>query len=168
MAPAAAARGPSLRQVTVRVPVRPTILLDGPAGSPQACRVEEPGRLMRVWAMLSAAGQELHQVEPPPPAALARLRQQIRTVTAELKRALSPALGDELDRLVPPDGTGPATQQELRIEYASLLGWTDGLVIGMLDQLERRDPSAIGAAAPPGGAPPPRRPLPQDAAKSAG
>jgi Bacterial proteasome activator len=148
MAPAAAGRGPS-PQVTVRVPARPVIILGGPAGSPQACRVDEPGRLMRVWALLSAAGQELHQVEPPPPAALARLRQQIRTVAAELKRSLSPELGDELDRLVPPGGTGPGTQEELRIEYAGLLGWTDGLVVAMLDQLERRDPSAIGAAAPP-------------------
>ena len=150
MAPAAAARSPSLPQVTVRVPARPAILLDGPAGSPRACLVDEPGRLMRVWALLSAAGQELHEAGPPPPAALARLRQQLRTVAAELKRSLSPALGDELDRLVPLDGTGPATQEELRIEYASLLGWTDGLVIAMLDQLERRDPSAISAAAPPG------------------
>jgi hypothetical protein len=86
------------------------------------------------------------------PAGPARLAAE--AVVRSAQRSLSPAFGDELDRLVPLDGTGPATQEELRIEYASLLGWTDGLVIAMLDQLERRDPSAISAAAPPG---PPRQ-----------
>ncbi len=155
-APAAGAGRRPPRHLTVQVPVHPAIELDGPTGSPQACRVEAPGRLMRVWAMLSAAGQELHQVKPPP-AAVARLRRQISDITAELKSSLSPALADELDRLVPQGGAGPATLQELRIEYATLLGWTAGLVIAMLDQLERRDPGTISAATPPGApAPPPR------------
>ncbi len=68
-------------QTVVTVPVRPAVVLGGPAGSPCACRVEEPDRLLRVWGMLSASSGEL------------------------------------------------------RIEYASLVGWASGLVIAMLDQL---------------------------------
>ena len=37
-----------------------------------------------------------------------------------------PALADELRRLVRPDGPAPPTSAELRLEYASLLGWTGG------------------------------------------
>ena len=52
---------------------------------------------------------------------------------------MSPALRGELDHLTRHDGTVPATTSELRIEYASLVGWTGGLVIviAMLDQLQQ-------------------------------
>ena len=59
---------------------------------------------------------------------------------------LSPALADELRRLVRPDGPAPPTSAELRLEYGSLLGWTGGLVVGMVGQLEA---AGAGRAMPP-------------------
>ena len=121
--------------VTATVPSRPVVMLGGPAGSPCAYRVEEPDRLLRVWGMLSAASDELHKVKLPS-GAVARLQQQLKATIAELEQAISPALAGELDHLTR-HGTVPATTSELRIEYASLLGWTGGLVIAMLDRLQQ-------------------------------
>jgi Bacterial proteasome activator len=121
---------------TVMVPSRPAVVLGGPAGSPSACRVEEPDRLFRVWGMLNAASDELHKVELQP-GAVPRLQRQLKAAIAELQRSVSPALAGELDRLTRPDDTAPATTGELRIVYAALLGWTGGLVIAVLDQLQQ-------------------------------
>jgi hypothetical protein len=38
---------------------------------------------------------------------------------------------------------------ELRVEYASLLGWTGGLVIGMLSRIEAASAKAAGPALAP-------------------
>jgi hypothetical protein len=121
--------------VTVTVPTRPVVVLGSPPGAPGACRVEEPDRLLRVWGMLSAASEELHKVKLPPEA-VARLQRQLKTAIAELEHSVSPALAGELDYLTRQNDPTPATTSELRIEYASLLGWTSGLVIAMLDQLQ--------------------------------
>jgi hypothetical protein len=133
--------GPAVEAVTV--PSRPAVALGAPVGSPCACRVEEPDRLMRVWGMLSAASEELHKVKLPPKA-VGRLQRQLKAAIAELERSVSPALAGELDYLIRHDGTAPATTSELRIEYASLLGWTGGLVIAMLDQLQQDNASVTG------------------------
>jgi len=114
-------------------PPRLAVLL-GPPGS-RAWRVEMPDRVLRAWAMLSVAYDELHQA-PLTPAAAARLGRQLQAVTAELERSVSPALARELRRVTCAGGTAPCTPRELRVAYASLLGWAGGLVTGMLDQLE--------------------------------
>jgi hypothetical protein len=57
-------------------------------------------------------------------------------VSAELGQCVSPALADELDGLLVGSGTAVPDAGELRVDYALLLGWLGGLVIGMLDQLE--------------------------------
>lgn len=129
--------------VTVTVPSRPAVVLVGPAGSPSACRVEEPDRLLRVWGMLSAAGEELHKVKLPPKA-VTRLQRQLKAAIAELDQSVSPALVGELNCLTRQNRTTPATISELRIEYATLLGWTSGLVIAMLDQLQQGNPGVTG------------------------
>jgi len=134
---------------------RLAVELDGPAGAPDACRVEAADRVMRVWAMLSAADSELHRMSLPPEA-VGRLQRQLEAVTAELEGAVSGGLAGELDRIVQRRGPAPLTAAELRIEYASLLGWVSGLVIGMLSELElasgaaqrapRRGPGCPGGA----------------------
>ena len=141
----------------VTVPVRPVVVFGGPAGSPGACRVEEPDRLLRVWGMLSAASEELHKVTLPP-GAVARLQRQLKAAIAELDQSVSPALAGELDCLLRPGDSATATTSGLRIDYASLLGWTGGLVIAMLDQLQHD--SNRGATSPTGpGGPVPGGPL---------
>ena len=101
----------------------------------RVCRVDAPDRVLRIWASLNSAGDELHQVNLPPGAA-GRLERQLEAFTAELDRSVSPALGRELHRLIPGRGTGVPTTRELQVEYASLLGWAGGLVTGIVSQLQ--------------------------------
>ena len=94
-------------------------------------RVEAPDRVLRMFGLLTAARDELDLANLPPEAR-ARLQRLLEIVRAELDRSVSPALADELHRLVFPDEKEPSAAQ-LRLEYASLLGWASGLVVGMLD-----------------------------------
>jgi hypothetical protein len=114
---------------------RLAVVLGGRAGSGRICRVEAPDRVLRVWALLNDADNELHQVSLPP-AAASRLQRQLDTLTGELERSVSPALADELRHLIRQRQVTAPTADELRVEYASLLGWTGGLVIEMLSQIE--------------------------------
>ena len=90
--------------------------------------------MLRIWALLNAADDDLHQAMLPPRAA-SRLQRQLEAATTELKRSVSPALASELRHLIRQVGATP-TAPELRIEYASLLGWASGLVLEILSQLE--------------------------------
>jgi len=65
-------------------------------------------------------------------------------VVTELERSVSAPLADELCNLLRPQTTSPG-RDELRIECASLLGWTGGLVLGILDQVEA---AAVATALP--------------------
>jgi hypothetical protein len=87
-----------------------------------------------MWFLLNAADQELHQVTLPPEAA-PRLQHLLDTVRADLERSVSPALADELRQLTSWPA-GARGLDELRVECVSLLGWTGGLVLAMLGQLE--------------------------------
>jgi len=80
------------------------------------------------------AGSEL-QAQALPPQSLARVHRMLMAVQAELERSVSPALAGELHRLLDGGGAEPSAA-EVRMEYASLLGWAGGLVIAMLGQLE--------------------------------
>ena len=79
-------------------------------------------KLLRIWALLSNASEELRQVDLPAGAA-ERLERQLGAFTAELERSVSPAPGRELHGLFPPREASAATPREVRIEYAGLLGW---------------------------------------------
>jgi len=110
------------------------VLLGGPAGARRACRVEAPSRVLRLWFLLNATDRELHQATLPPEAA-PRLAHLLDTVRADLEKSVSPALADELRQLTGWP-TGARGLDELRVECVSLLGWTGGLVLAMLGQLE--------------------------------
>jgi hypothetical protein len=114
---------------------RLAVVLGRSADASRICRVEAPSRVLRIWALLNDADKELHQVSLPP-AAAPRLQQQLDALTGELEQSVSPALASELQHLIREGQAGAPTSDELRVEYASLLGWTGGLVIGMLSQIE--------------------------------
>jgi hypothetical protein len=116
-------------------PLRLAVVLGRPTGSGRVCCVEAPDRLLRIWAFLNDADTELHRVSLPP-AAAPRLQRQLDAVIGELERSVSPALADELRRLIRQHQAAAPTPDELRVEYASLLGWTGSLVIEMLSQIE--------------------------------
>jgi hypothetical protein len=115
-------------------------------------RVDDPGRVLRAWSMLKESDQELHEVSLPP-GAESRLGRQLQALAGELERALSPALTAELRRLLGLSGSGEPTPGELRVEYAGMLGWTSGLVVAMLGQVQgasTRRTAAPGPEAHPG------------------
>jgi len=116
-------------------PPRLAVVLGRQTDADRICRVDEPDRVLRIWALLNDADNELHQVSLPP-AAAPRLQRQLDALTGELERSVSPALAGELRHLIPQGQATAPTADELRVEYASLLGWTGGLVIGMLSQIE--------------------------------
>lgn len=121
----------------VRVATTPrlAVVLRGPTDASHICRVDAPDRVLRIWTLLNGADDDLHQVKLPP-AALARLQRQLDALTAELDRSLSPALAGELHDVISGTDAAAPTADELRVRYASLLGWTGGLVIEMLSQIE--------------------------------
>ena len=119
---------------TVTAP-RLAVVLGRPADASRICRVDAPGRVLRIWGLLNHADDELHQASLPP-AAAPRLQRQLDALTGELERSVSPALAGELRHLISHSQAAVPTADELRVEYASLLGWTGGLVVGMLSQIE--------------------------------
>jgi hypothetical protein len=100
-----------------------------------ACRVEAPARVLRMWTVLTATDRELRQLPVLSPAALPRLHRSLQVVRTELTRSVSAPLAAELCDLLPPQPASPS-MDELRIECASLLGWTGGLVLEILDQIQ--------------------------------
>jgi len=123
---------PGGRAVTVP---RLAVVLGRPADASRICRVDAPGRVLRIWALLYHADDELHQASLPP-AAAPRLQRQLDALTGELERSVSPELAGELRHLIRHSQAAAPTADELRVEYASLLGWTGALVIEMLSQIE--------------------------------
>ena len=128
--------GPAGQQEAVAVtPLRLAVVMDKPADASRICRVDAPDRVLRIWAMLSNADGELHQASLRPEMT-ARLQRQFDALTAELEQCLSPALAGELHRIIGREHDTKLTADELRVEYATLLAWTVGLVSGILTQLD--------------------------------
>jgi hypothetical protein len=132
----------------VVTPPRLAVIMGRPADASRVCRVDAPDRVLRIWAMLASADGELHQASLRP-GEVARLQRQLDALTAELGRSLSPALAAELHRLVGREAGPELTADELRVEYASLLSWTIGLVIGILTELEVASTKTLRAASRP-------------------
>lgn len=112
--------------------------INGPGDVSRVSRVDvnAPDRVLRIWAMLSSASDDMHQVSLRP-GMIARLQRQLDALIAELELSLSPALAGELHHLLDREhASAVLTADELRVEYASLLAWTVGLVIQILTPLE--------------------------------
>ena len=124
------------------------VTMGRPADASRVCRVDAPDRVLRIWAMLASADGDLHQASLRP-GEVARLQRQLDALTAELERSLSPALAGELHRLVGRKDDAELTADELRIEYATLLAWTIGLVIGILTEIEAASAKTLLAASRP-------------------
>jgi len=107
-------------------------LLESPREDGQADResVQEPGRVMRIGAMIRQLLEEVRTAELDD-AGRDRLREIYDQSVQELSGALSPDLADELRRLASPFGDAPASAGELRIAQAQLVGWLEGLFHGI-------------------------------------
>ena len=98
------------------------------------CRVEVPGRLLRIWSLLQAT-QEQIDVVTVPPEGVPPLQRQLRAIRRELEDTISPALVTELRRIAPPSEDAPSAAR-LRIECAILTSWTGTLTMEMLNTIE--------------------------------
>ncbi|MGE5292975.1 MAG: proteasome activator [Micromonosporaceae bacterium] len=114
------------------------------ARSGKTYRVEAPDRILRIFGLLTEARSEL-DLTAMPPETRERLQRMLEAVSAEIERSVSPPLAQEFHSLIH-RGRGAQGTAELRIEYASLLGWASGLVVAMLDQLSAADakPGPVG------------------------
>ena len=101
----------------------------------QVFRVDEPDRVLRIWALLGNAADDLRQAALPPEA-IARLGRQLDAAVAEMETSLSPALTGELHRLIRPGKNAELSADELRVEYAAVLAWTAGLLTEVLSQID--------------------------------
>ena len=114
-------------------PVRRFAVVVGEPVGGSACRVEAPGRLLRVWSLLEATNEQIdHAVLTPE--GIPGLQRQLQVIRRELEGTLSPALAVELRRIAPLRDETPGAA-ELRIECAALTSWTGSLVMQMLSAM---------------------------------
>ncbi len=102
----------------------------GPQDEPLTEAVEEPGRVMRIGAMIKQLLEEVRTADLDE-AGRDRLREIYDQSVTELSGALSDDLADELGRLASPFGDQPASAGELRVAQAQLVGWLEGLFHGI-------------------------------------
>lgn len=112
-------------------PVQRFVVIVGePADGGSAFRVEDPDRLLRVWAMLEAMLGQLEGATLPPDV-MPALQRQLQLIRHEFEQAVSPPVAAELARILPPRDAAPGPGV-LRIECAALASWIGGLVTRML------------------------------------
>ena len=121
-------------------PVAPPVEVVAPdevqmAGDPSdlddIAEIESPAKIIRIGAMVKQLLEEVRNTSLDD-AARERLRGIYGNSLSELKDAMSPDLGEELDRLTLDfsDDAIP-TDAELRIAQAQLVGWLEGLFHGI-------------------------------------
>jgi len=129
-----------------------------------AAEVESPAKIIRIGAMVKQLLEEVRGTSLDD-AARDQLRRIYDSSITELKSALSPELGEELDSLSF-DFTSetPPSEAELRMAQAQLVGWLEGLFHGIqatlvaqqmaarqqLDGMRGQLPPGAGAAPTPG------------------
>jgi hypothetical protein len=93
--------------------------------------IESPAKIIRIGGMVKQLLEEVRNTALDE-AARDQLRDIYENSLSELKTALSPDLGSELDRLALDfdDDTIP-TEAQLRIAKAQLVGWLEGLFHGI-------------------------------------
>jgi Bacterial proteasome activator len=116
------------------MPVRRFAVVVGEPAGDSACRIEAPGRLLRVWSLLQATHDQIEHAALPPEG-MPRLQRQLQAIRRELENTVSPPLAAELRRIAPPRDEAPSVAG-LRIECAVLASWTGSLTMQMLGTLE--------------------------------
>jgi hypothetical protein len=114
-------------------PVRRFAVIIGEPADGSACRIEAPGRLLRVWSLLQATYEQMDRAALPP-GAMSKLGRQLQAIRHELESTVSPPLAAELRRTAPAPDDAPS-EAGLRIECAVLTSWTSSLTMQMLANL---------------------------------
>jgi hypothetical protein len=114
-------------------PVLRFAVIVGKPADGSACRIEAPGRLLRVWPLLQATHEQIDQAALPPEG-IPRLQRQLQAIRRELESTVSPSLAAELRRIAPPREEAPRAAG-LQIECAVFTSWTGSLTMQMLSTL---------------------------------
>ena len=109
-------------------PVKPEVV-EGPAGD-ETPEVSEPSKLIRIAAMTRAMLDEARNA-PLDEKGRIRLAQVHARSVAELQGVLSPELQEELDEIMIPLSIEGASESEVRVAQAQLIGWLEGLFHGI-------------------------------------
>ncbi|MDQ2678510.1 MAG: bacterial proteasome activator family protein [Actinomycetota bacterium] len=97
----------------------------------ESVEIESPAKIIRIGAMIKQLLEEVRNTTVDD-AARDQLRRIYANSVTELKTALSPELGDELDSLsFDFSGESAPTEAELRMAQAQLVGWLEGLFHGI-------------------------------------
>jgi len=107
----------------------PTELEEGPQGDPRSSYVQAP-KLMRIASMTRAMLDEIRQAPLDEPGRR-RLAEIHERSLAEMQDVLSDDLRQELADIFTPISAESATESELRIAQAQLVGWLEGLFAGI-------------------------------------
>ena len=101
------------------------------APAEEMSEIESPGKIIRIGAMVKQLLEEVRSTTLDE-AARDQLRDIYENSLVELKSAMSPDLGDELDRLALAfDDDAVPSEAQLRIAKAQLVGWLEGLFHGI-------------------------------------
>ncbi|MEI7887145.1 MAG: proteasome activator [Actinomycetes bacterium] len=93
--------------------------------------IESPGKIIRIGAMIKQLLEEVRNTSLDD-ASREQLGRIYESSIVELKTALSPELGQELDSLsFNFSGEEPPTEGEVRLAQAQLVGWLEGLFHGI-------------------------------------
>ncbi len=154
--------GPDGQQVSVpAAAVRPVAPVDGDdeeGARPLTDLVEQPAKVMRIGRMVQQLLEEVKSAPVDEPGRK-RLADVVHTSITELKDGLAPELDEELDRLIKPFEDGTPTESEIRIAQAQLVGWLEGLSLGIETAIYPQQLAARGQlvqmlrALPPGAVP---------------
>ena len=118
-------------------PVQGFVVIVGePADGGSAFRIENPARLLRVWALLQGTADQLNGATMPPER-IPGLHRQLQVLRREVERAVSPPVAAELQRIMPSQDAAPSGGA-VRIECAVLVSWVGSLVLQMLSILVAR------------------------------
>jgi hypothetical protein len=90
----------------------------------------DTGRVIRIATMVHHLLDELRDA-PLDEEARARVQESFEASVSELIGALSPDLANEVARLTHPFRKDAASEAELRVAHAQLVGWMEGLVRGI-------------------------------------
>jgi len=112
--------------------VTPQVVATGadPVEGVDEAPVTEPGRLIRIASMTRAMLEEVREA-PLDEAGRRRLLSVYHSSLTQLRDALSGELQDELAAMFEPLESEGASESELRIVQAQLVGWLEGVFSGI-------------------------------------
>lgn len=100
-----------------------------PAPAPPGPAIEQPAKLIRIAAMIRELLEDVRQSKPDE-AGRRRLSAVYQRAVVALKEGVSRELQDELDTLTMPLDSN-ASESEIRLAQAQLVGWLEGLFQGI-------------------------------------